>query len=136
MRRNNVRFDRKLETAHVATGGEMRRRSKGLKYKEDSLMVHRFLVSAIFVLLISGAAFAQSNTGEIAGTVHDPQGAVVPGAAITITSTDTGLVRTATTPDNGAFRFLALPAGTYALSGREKPDSPWPKSRASKCSCR
>ena len=119
MRESNERFDRKLETAHGATGGAMRRRSKGFKYKEGSLMVHRFFVSVIFVLLFSGAAFAQTNTGEIAGAVHDPQGAVVPGAAITITGTETGLVRAATTSDNGAFRFVALPAGIYALSAEK-----------------
>ena len=70
-------------------------------------------------MMIAGTAFAQSNTGEIAGTVHDPQGAVVPGAAITITGTETGLVRAATTSDNGAFRFVALPAGIYALSAEK-----------------
>ncbi len=82
-------------------------------------MVRRFLVSVIFALLFSGAAFAQTNTGEIAGAVHDPQGAVVPGAAITITGTETGLLRAATTSDNGAFRFVALPAGIYALSAEK-----------------
>ena len=82
-------------------------------------MAHRFFVSIISLLLIAGPAFAQSNTGEIAGTVHDAQGAVVPGATITITSTETGLVRTASTPDNGAFRFPALPSGIYALSAEK-----------------
>ena len=55
-------------------------------------MVHRIFVSIIFLVMAAGAAFAQSNTGEIAGTVHDPQGAVVPGATITITNTATGLI--------------------------------------------
>ena len=82
-------------------------------------MAHRFFVSIISLLLIAGPAFAQSNTGEIAGTVHDAQGAVVPGATITITSTETGLVRTASTPDNGAFRFPALPSAIYALSAEK-----------------
>jgi len=67
-------------------------------------MMHKLIVSICFLVLTAGAAFAQSNTGEITGTVHDPQGAVVPGATITITSAATGLVRTATTPDNGLFR--------------------------------
>ena len=69
-------------------------------------MVQRFFVLIILVVLIAGLAFAQSNNGEIAGSVHDPQGAVVPGAKITITSAATGLLRTATTPDNG---FVSLP---------------------------
>ncbi|MFZ0879816.1 MAG: TonB-dependent receptor [Candidatus Acidiferrales bacterium] len=82
-------------------------------------MVQRILVSIIFLVMTAGVAFAQSNAGEIAGSVHDPQGAVVPGAAITITNAATGLTRNATTADNGLFRFPALPAGTYALSAEK-----------------
>ncbi len=82
-------------------------------------MMRRFLFSTILLLTFSGAAFAQSNTGEITGAVHDQQGGVVPGAKVTITSKDTGLVRTASTPDNGSFRFLAVPAGVYALTAEK-----------------
>ena len=82
-------------------------------------MIRKLFVSAMFWALLAGATFAQSNTGEITGTVHDPQGAIVPGATITISSAATGLSRSATTPDNGSFRFLALPAGSYSLSAEK-----------------
>ena len=82
-------------------------------------MMRRFLFSTILLLTFSAAAFAQSNTGEITGAVHDQQGGVVPGATVTITSKDTGLVRTASTPDNGSFRFLAVPAGVYSLTAEK-----------------
>jgi hypothetical protein len=82
-------------------------------------MMHKLIVSICFLVLTAGAAFAQSNTGEITGTVHDPQGAVVPGATITITSAATGLVRTATTPDNGLFRLVAVPTGVYNLTAEK-----------------
>jgi hypothetical protein len=37
-----------------------------------------------------------STTGELTGTVTDPSGAVLAGAALTITQPDTGFSRTAT----------------------------------------
>jgi hypothetical protein len=82
-------------------------------------MSHRIFALIICLVIVAGPAFAQSNYGEIAGAVHDPQAGVVPGAKITITSTETGLVRTVTTPDNGSFRFPALPAGIYSLSAEK-----------------
>lgn len=78
-------------------------------------MIRRLLVLVVVLFTIEGAAFAQSSNGEIVGTLHDPQGAVVPGATVTITNTATGLTRTAMTPDNGAYRFPALPVGFYTL---------------------
>jgi Carboxypeptidase regulatory-like domain/TonB-dependent Receptor Plug Domain len=82
-------------------------------------MISRFFVSVVFLMTIVGAVFAQSNNGEIVGTIHDPQGRVVPEATVMVTNTATGLNRSATTPDNGSFRFPALPAGIYTLSAQK-----------------
>ena len=82
-------------------------------------MIRRLLILAAVLGALTASLWGQTNTGEAAGTVRDPQGAAVPGANVTITSVDTGLVRTETTPDNGAFRFPALPAGVYALSAEK-----------------
>jgi len=54
-------------------------------------------------------------TGALQGTVTDATGAVVPGATVTLTSTTTGQVRTATTGADGVYRFPLLPPGTYNL---------------------
>jgi len=82
-------------------------------------MLPRFLVSVIALMMLGVTAFAQSNSGEIVGSVHDPLGAVVPGTTVTVTNTATGVARTATTADNGAFHFPALPAGIYTLSAEK-----------------
>jgi hypothetical protein len=50
-------------------------------------------------------------TGSILGTVTDPSGAAVPGAAITLSNPDTGLTRKATTDAVGSYEFLAVPVG-------------------------
>jgi outer membrane receptor protein involved in Fe transport len=70
-------------------------------------------------MAFSAALLAQTNSGEIVGTVHDPQGAVVPGATVTVTNIATGLARTAATPDNGSFRFPVLPPGIYTLTAEK-----------------
>ena len=60
---------------------------------------------------------AQSiTTGDIAGTVKDPSGAIVPGATVTLKSTDTGETRTQTTTQSGEYRFTTLRAGNYEIS--------------------
>ena len=70
----------------------------------------------VFVsMLLPTVAFADV-TGSILGVVHDPAGAVVRGARITITNTQTNLSQTATSADDGSYRFLALPVGTYKLN--------------------
>lgn len=54
-------------------------------------------------------------TSTIVGTVSDPQGAVVPGANITLTNTDTGVQWSKTTDANGDYQFPNLIAGHYEV---------------------
>lgn len=69
------------------------------------------------VLSLSAVAFGQETTGTIEGTVKDPQGAVIPGAAVTVSSAErtTGFTRTATTDQNGFYRVQYVPPGTYIV---------------------
>jgi len=50
-------------------------------------------------------AAQSAGSGAISGTLTDKAGAVVPGATVVVTDTDTGAVRTLTT--NGAGFFIA-----------------------------
>ena len=68
---------------------------------------------ALVVCGLAVFAFAQAPTGDIAGTVYDESGAVVPGATVSITNKDTGLQRTFTTGPTGIFSAPSIPAGTY-----------------------
>src|SRR5262245_20347970 len=82
-----------------------------------SLHLLRALIS-IFVVVLCFAAVvsAQEITGAIAGTITDPNGAVVKGATVTISNTDTKLVvRTVNTGDDGQFSVPLLPSGTYDI---------------------
>ena len=62
----------------------------------------------------SSVAFAQTQSGNLGGTVGDEQGGILPGVLVTLTSTDR--TTTFTTGDDGRFRFLALPPGMYTLT--------------------
>lgn len=64
---------------------------------------------------VSGAGLAQFiPTGMVAGTVKDPNGAVVPNATITLTNTQTGVVFGSTkSSQTGQFLFPNVPPGMY-----------------------
>jgi outer membrane receptor protein involved in Fe transport len=58
---------------------------------------------------------AQEITGNIHGTVADPSGAVLEGAAVTAKQVETGLTRSAVTDRMGAYLLVELPVGHYKL---------------------
>ncbi|MDZ7637018.1 MAG: TonB-dependent receptor [Bryobacterales bacterium] len=70
----------------------------------------------LFLLLVAAQpASAQVLYGSIVGTVEDPSGAVLPGAAITLTNTATGAVREFRSDEQGRYNAVSLPAGTYDM---------------------
>jgi hypothetical protein len=75
--------------------------------------------TAIFVIvtafLCPNALFADV-TGSVLGVVRDPSQAVVKGARITITSAQTNLSQQTVSADDGSYRFLSLPVGTYKVN--------------------
>ena len=72
------------------------------------------LVVAAF-LLLPAAAFAQE--GQIAGTVRDASGAVMPGVLVEVTSPALiEKVRSATSDGSGQYRITNLPVGTYSVT--------------------
>jgi hypothetical protein len=70
---------------------------------------------AIAALLVSSYALCASSEGALSGTVADPTGAVIPGVAVNLLCTDTGVQRIATTNSDGSYLFPVLPAGHYEL---------------------
>src|SRR5215470_5783820 len=55
------------------------------------------------------------STSQINGTVQDASGAVLPGAEITATQTDTGAVRMAISNETGSYALPNLTVGPYKL---------------------
>ena len=80
------------------------------------------LCKAFFYLLLSvslaplGAAYAQTATGDILGTVMDETMAIVPGVTVIARNVNTNLERQTITGDAGGYLFALLPAGDYSIS--------------------
>ena len=68
------------------------------------------------ILLVPSAAWAQRDTGSIAGTVKDPSGAVVPGATVTVTNMNTGANFSTKTDASGEFVASPLLIGQYRVT--------------------
>src|SRR5437588_8278225 len=75
-----------------------------------------FLALALSFTLLGTPAFSQSTTaGDIAGTITDPSGAVVPNIKVTAKADATGESRNATTSGEGFYRFSLLQPGSYTV---------------------
>lgn len=72
------------------------------------------IVVAVFITAIS--TFAQTSRGAVSGIITDQNGAIIPGAQVTLTNTDTSVERTVTTNDDGFYRFDAVDLGNYSVT--------------------
>ncbi len=59
---------------------------------------------------------AQGAVAELRGRVIDESGAALPGAAVTLTHLETGIVRTTVSSETGAFVVPALQVGVYTIT--------------------
>jgi carboxypeptidase family protein len=78
-------------------------------------------VAGIIGLVALGSCpiFAQNFSAAIIGTVKDVSGAVLPGSAVTVKHTETGLTRTAQADAGGSFRVPSLPVGEYEVTAEK-----------------
>jgi hypothetical protein len=77
----------------------------------------RLLVLGVFaVLLFSEALNGQSTYGTVLGTVKEVSGAVVPGAAVSLTNTGTNAKHSTLTDGSGGYQFVNLEVGSYQLT--------------------
>ena len=72
-------------------------------------------VVSAFVIVTCVTAAGQGATAQISGTVKDQSGAVLPGAEITATQTETGTVRMTLSDETGSYVLPNLPVGPYKL---------------------
>ncbi|MGO9271292.1 MAG: carboxypeptidase regulatory-like domain-containing protein [Terriglobia bacterium] len=79
---------------------------------------HRWRARAVplivFFLMVAPRSFAQVSA-TLSGTVTDQSGASISGATVTVTSAETGAIRTTTTENRGQYEVFALPVGQYEV---------------------
>mgnify|MGYP005850771553 FL=1 len=75
----------------------------------------RFVACLVCSLYPCGL-LAQETRGSITGTVTDPQGAVIAGAAVVVTNTGTGTSARLTTNASGYYEAPLLLPGSYSIS--------------------
>jgi len=84
-----------------------------------SVIFRQSLVAMAMLLIFVGGsiipALAQVGQATLTGTVEDASGAMIPGAAVTLTDTNNQTQRTATSDAHGFFSFTSLPASTYEV---------------------
>jgi len=80
-----------------------------------SLLSH--IAAVVLVLLLALQGWSQTvSTAQLSGTVHDPSGALIPGASVTIADASKGFSRSTVTDGQGNYQFLLLPPGAYTVT--------------------
>jgi hypothetical protein len=85
-----------------------------------NLRTGKIIFALAFLTLISfccvGECGAQVISGAVEGVVRDPQGALIPGAEVTVTQIGTGQSRTLMTNEEGFFKADQLQIGEYKIT--------------------
>ena len=84
--------------------------------KSKKLLLCSALMFVCLLAFTVSSAWAQTDQGAITGVVQDDQGAVIPGAKVTLTATDTSFVLERTANSDGAFVFAPVKIGNYKLT--------------------
>jgi Carboxypeptidase regulatory-like domain/TonB dependent receptor-like, beta-barrel len=79
-----------------------------------------FFLTLCFLLTLGVVAYSQGTSGTFTGTVTDPSGAIVPGAAITVTNQATGVKYNLTSNAQGVYYLASVPPGHYTFEVRKQ----------------
>ncbi len=77
--------------------------------------MYRHIVALLVIALSIGVLPLAAQTSSLQGVVSDQTGAVVPGAAVTITNTETSASRQELSDDTGTYKFLQVMPGPYKV---------------------
>jgi hypothetical protein len=80
------------------------------------IRMRMILLAALVLVFAAGSAWAQKDTGSIAGTVKDATGAVVAGAKVVVSDVDRGITFTSTTDESGEYVASPLRVGHYTVT--------------------
>jgi hypothetical protein len=69
----------------------------------------------VFAMLLSSAMLHAQTGGTISGVVQDESAAAIPGATVTVTNVNTGILRTTVSDAGGRYRVAGLIPGAYEV---------------------
>ena len=86
--------------------------------KKRRRFVAQFILGSALALACAAWPLAAQTAGSIGGTIRDPQGAVIPGAKVTLTNREQGAssARQVESGAEGTFVFTPLQAGSYSVT--------------------
>jgi hypothetical protein len=79
----------------------------------------RIFLVLLASLVVAAPAWAQFETGNVVGTIKDSTGAVVPGAKVTLTNTQTGVTNERISDANGLYEFFTVRPGAYVVTAEK-----------------
>src|SRR5215475_10000415 len=83
--------------------------------KRGTIHISARVLSVVVCLWLGTTSIWAQATAQIAGSVKDQSGAVLPGVEITATQTATGAKRNAVTDESGSYILQNLPIGPYTI---------------------
>lgn len=86
------------------------------RYQQQLLAIPWGVFFLALFLSLAPVAKGQVDQGTITGLVQDRSGAMIPGAKVTLTNTDTGLVLQQETNASGVYIFSPVKIGNYVVS--------------------
>lgn len=96
----------------IKSGGSWSRRVQAALWKG---LRHAIVTATVGILMLPATLKAQTGQGSIEGTVHDPNGAVIPHADVEVFSDATGVRQRTVTNEVGAFQVPSLNPGEYTV---------------------
>jgi hypothetical protein len=80
------------------------------------MSVKRSLALLLFCVFLTALACAQSDRASINGVVKDPSSAVLPGVQVRAINIETNATQTTTTDNQGFYKIINLPIGSYTIT--------------------
>ena len=83
--------------------------------EKNRALIIFFGLAALIGFSLQKASAQTATTGDLAGVVTDPTGAIVPNITVTLRDLQQGNTRDTKTNDSGIYRFSLLQAGSYEV---------------------